>query len=392
MALPRTLDCWATVAPGAERLLVGELAALGIAAGATEAGGVEFPATAALLADAVLQLRSANRVVVRLATFEARAMGELERRAGKVPWEEVVKPGGAVHFRVTSRQSRLFHEDGIAERLERAVATVVTGARGVRAAQEAEQLEQDLTRIPRVQRFVVRVSRDTFTISADASGAALHRRGWRQEVGRAPMRETLAATLLLASGWPVDQPLVDPFCGSGTIAIEAALLARRIAPGRGRRFAMEGWPALNSNILSDAKKRAAALERPAPAAITGRDRDAGAIAASRANAERAGVAANITFEQGPLSSLPPDGGTGWIVTNPPYGERLGDVAALRDLYAALGRLLREQRPAWSLAFLGADRTLEGQLQVPLEEVLRTTNGGIPVHVLRTLPHGGGGGV
>jgi putative N6-adenine-specific DNA methylase len=340
----------------------------------------------------VLQLRTANRVVVRLASFEARAMGELERRAGKVPWEEVVRPGGAVHFRVTARQSRLFHEDGIAERLERAVATVVTGARGVRAAQETELLEQDLTRIPRVQRFVVRAARDTFTISADASGAALHRRGWRQDVGRAPMRETLAATLLLASGWTADLPLVDPFCGSGTIAIEAALLARRIAPGRGRRFAMESWPALNSNILSDARKRAVAKELPAAAAITGRDRDAGAIAASRANAERAGVAANIAFEQAPLSSLAPDGGAGWIMTNPPYGERIGEVGALRDLYAAFGRLLRERRPGWSLAFLGADRALEGQLQLALEEVLRTTNGGIPVRVLRALPHSGDGRV
>ena len=385
MPLPEQLTCWATTAPGVERLLANELRGLGLTPGEIEPGGVEFTATAAQLADSVLQLRTANRVAVRLASFEARAFGELERRAAKVPWNEVIKPGGAVHFRVTSKKSKLFHEDGIAERLERAVAGIVKGAHAVRAPSavgEIEDADLRMGRIGRVQRILVRVMRDEVTFSADAVGASLHLRGYRQDVAKAPMRETLAAALLLASGWEPGMPLLDPFCGSGTIAIEAALMARGIAPGRVRRFAMEAWPALNSNVVSDARKRATAKERPATAQIVGRDRDAGAIAASIANAERAGVAGDITFAEAALSSLEPDSGTGWIVTNPPYGARIGERNALRDLYAVLGRVVRERRPGWGLAMLSADRMLEGQLGMSMEEVLKTTNGGLPVRVIR----------
>jgi putative N6-adenine-specific DNA methylase len=328
-----------------------------------------------------VQLRTANRVAVRLATFAARAFGELERRAIKVPWEEVVKPGSTVHFRVTSKQSKLFHDDGIAERLERAVAEVVKGVRSVRAANEAEKLESDLTRIPRVQRFIVRASRDEFTISADASGALLHMRGYRQDVAKAPMRETLAAATLLASGWDPSLPLCDPFCGSGTIAIEAALITRGIAPGKTRRFAMEAWPVINSNVIGDARRRAQAKEHVSHTKITGYDRDAGAIAASRANAERAGVANEITFAEAPLSNLAPDTGPGWIVTNPPYGERISESKDLRALYATLGRVVRERRPHWRIALVSADRMLEGQVSPDMHEVLRTSNGGIPVRVV-----------
>ncbi len=383
MPLPKQLQCWATAAPGTEKILAVELRALGLVPGEVEPGGVEFAATVAQLADAVIQLRTANRVAVRLASFEARAFGELERRAAKVPWEDIVKPGGAVHFRVTSKQSKIYHEDGIAERLERAIAGQVKGAHGIRAAGAAEELESDLARVPRVQRFIVRASRDEFTISADASGALLHMRGWRQAVAKAPLRETLAASLLLASGWDPSLPLLDPFCGSGTIAIEAALIARRIAPGKARRFAMETWPAINSNVVSDARKRAAALERKGIAAIRGSDRDAGAIAASIANAERAGVAGDITFSEAALSTIEPDAGTGWVVTNPPYGERIGEKTALRDLYAVLGKLLRVKRPEWRLAMLSADKILEGQLDIAMKAVLTTSNGGIPVRVVTT---------
>jgi len=384
MALPKSLTCWSTCAPGTERLLAAELRGLGLVPGEIEPGGVEFKASAPQLADAVVQLRTANRVAVRLATFEARAFGELERRAAKVPWEEVIKPGGLVHFRVTSTKSKLFHEDGIAERLERAMIGLVRGATAIRAPLEAGKIDDTdlrMKRIGRIQRIVVRFLRDEVTISADAVGAGLHMRGYRQDIAKAPLRETLAASLLLASGWDPSQPLLDPFCGSGTIAIEAALMMRGIAPGKMRRFAMEAWPAMNSNIMTDARKRATAKERKPTVSIAGSDRDAGAIAASIANAERAGVAGDVTFTQAPLSAMTPDAGSGWMVTNPPYGERVGERNALRDLYASIGKMLRERRPQWHLAMLSADKVLDGQVGVELKEVLRTTNGGIPVRVV-----------
>jgi putative N6-adenine-specific DNA methylase len=384
-----TLACWAVTTPGLESLVVAGLAELGLAPAEQEPGGVGFAAEAATLADALLRLDTVHRITVRLATFRATSFRELERHAAQVPWPRIVPPGGGVHFRVTSRKSRLYHQDAIAERLERAVLGERPGVVAVRAASEAEAMESDVARVPDVQRLVVRVFRDVFTISADAAGALLNRRGWRQEVAKAPLRETLAATLIRSSGWldAVDRgepvALVDPFCGSGTIPVEAARMACRIAPGRDRRFAAEGWPIMPEEIFTAARARARARERGMPGLVLqGFDRDAGAIAAATGNAERAGVASDVAFVRATISQLSIDSGRGWIVTNPPYGARIGERTALRDLYAAFGKVLRERRPNWELAMFSADRMLEQQLGVPLQELLRTTNGGIPVRVVR----------
>ena len=384
--VPKTADlltCWAVTAPGVEPIVAAELRALGLVPGATEPGGVEFQAGGDDLVRALLWLRTANRVTIRMAEFRAAAFGELERHATKLPWRRLIPEGAAVHFRVTSKKSRLYHNDAIAERLERAVLAVVPGTRAVRAPSEAEALEDDLTRIPEVQRVVVRVSRDIFTLSVDAAGALLHRRGWRQDVAKAPLRETLAATILEACGWDGSLPLVDPLCGSGTIAIEAALLARKVAPGRHRRFAAEAWPSLPPSLWAIGRADARSAERESATPIAGSDRDAGAIAAAQANAERAGVGGAVEFTRATISGLVPDDGEGWLITNPPYGARIGERTGLRDLYAVLGRVLRERRPHWRLGMLSADRMLEGQMGIRLQEVLRTNNGGIPVRVVRS---------
>lgn len=392
MPLSERLSCWAVTAPGVESLAALELARLGIATDGSEPGGVEFTATAVELATALLWLRTANRITVRLAEFRATSFAELEKQAKRVAWGDVVRHGGAVHFRVTSKKSKLYHQDGIAERLERSVAGAVAGVTAIRAPSVAEQLEEDVTALPDVQRVIVRLFRDQVTLSADASGALLYLRGWRQAVAKAPLRETLAATLVAASGWADGEsprgPLVDPFCGSGTIPIEAALLARRMAPGRGRRFAAELWPGLavsddsRATGFSNARQHAAALELPhSPVMISGHDRDAGAIEAAVSNAERAGVSATVDFSRQSLSQLPPDSSEGWLVTNPPYGARIGERTALRDLYATLRRIILERRPAWHLTMLSADRMLDAQLRLPLSETLRTINGGIPVRVV-----------
>jgi putative N6-adenine-specific DNA methylase len=383
MPLPAILDCFATTTPGVESLLAGELTGLGIAPGVTEPGGVEFAATRGQLADALLWLRTANRVVVRIAKFHARSFAELERHAARVAWGDIIIAGGALHCRVTSKKSRLYHEDGIAERLERGVAGVVGAVRSVRAPSAAEEMEADVTRLAEVQRIIVRVMRDELTLSADAAGPLLHLRGYRQAVAKAPLRETLAAALLMASGWQPDTALLDPMCGSGTIPIEAAMLSRRMAPGRARRFAAEAWPGFEAEFAG-ARERARAVELSrAQAPIVGRDRDAGAIEASRANAERAGVAAEVEFGQATISAVEADTGVGWVITNPPYGARIGERTALRDLYAVLGRVVRERRPGWNFSMLSADRMLEGQLGMTMDEVLKTTNGGIPIRVVRS---------
>lgn len=368
-------DTFATTTPGLEELLGAELRRLGLDARVAEPGGVAFPATRDDLARALLWSRLANRITVRIASFRARTFPELERHAAKVGWDFVLDASVRAHFRVTSRKSALYVERGIAERLERAVAPITAA---VRAPSAAEALEDDVTALPGVQRFVVRVLRDDFTISADASGALLHRRGYRLAVAKAPLRETLAAALLVASGWTPDVPLLDPFCGSGTIPIEAALMARRIAPGRQRRFAAERWKGMTEAFAS-ARANAVVKELPdTPVRIVGHDRDAGAIAAAHANAARARVTPDVEFDRLALSATASEEASGWVITNPPYGARVGERRALRDLYAALGNTLRRQLPGWNLALLGADRGLDAQIGITLGELFRTTNGGIPV--------------
>ncbi len=359
-------DCFAITAPGIEATTASELVTLGATIDATEPGGVSFRADATLLYRANLELRTANRVVKRVAQFEARTWFELERHAKKVPWGTLLGAGMAPDFEVTSRKSKLYHNRGIAERLGR-----IVGVEGRAADAEPS----------RAARFQVRAVRDRFTISADASGELLHRRGYRLETAKAPLRETLAAAMLLGCGWDGTVPLVDPFCGSGTIPIEAALLARRIPPGLHRSFAFESWPDFDAKLWARIRADAESRILAGAPAIIGSDRDAGAIEAARANAERAGVVPNIDFRNAPLSATDALPGPGLLLTNPPYGARIGEEKALRNLYAQLGNVARTRLPGWRVALLGANPRLEGQVGVPLHEVWRTNNGGIPVHLV-----------
>lgn len=373
-------DCYAICPPGVEDLTAAELQALGIPPGVREAGGVAFQASTPQLYAANLHLRTASRVIVRIAEFSAKAFYELERKAKRVPWDRVLPPGSAARFRVTSRKSKLYHQDGIAERLATAVARV---APGPPAAPAGDAPDEE----PDTQLFIVRVHRDLVTISADSSGELLHRRGYRQAGGKAPLRETLAAAMLLGAGYDGRAPLVDPFAGSGTIPIEAALLARRIAPGLQRTFAFARWPSFERNAWTTVRDEAMGqIRAPAPAAIHGSDRDAGAVVAARGNAERAGVAGDVMFREAALSELAPPAGPGLLVSNPPYGVRLEGSGDPRDLFARLGAVARARCRGWTLALLSADPAHDGQLGIPLTARWRSTTGGIPVRlVIGTIP-------
>jgi putative N6-adenine-specific DNA methylase len=240
------------------------------------------------------------------------------------------------------------------------------------------------------QLFVARVARNEVTISVDSSGEPLHKRGWREAGAKAPLRETLAAAMLLAIGWNGTTPLVDPFCGSGTIAIEAATLAARIAPGRERAFAFERWPCFEpgtyASVRGEAVKTAQAARIEVP--IHASDRDAGAVEMTTRNAQRAGVADAIDVRRATVSDLAPHGpeqSVGWIVTNPPYGRRVSSTGDLRDLFSRFGDVVRSSMPGWGVAALAADSRALGHARLGLEERLRTRNGGIPVRLLVAPP-------
>jgi putative N6-adenine-specific DNA methylase len=409
----KALDTFAVTAPGLEPIVAAELRDLGIAGTAVN-GGVEWRGDLTALYSANLHLRAASRVVVRVTRFRARSFIELERHLKRLDWGSFLGPERRVALRVTSTKSRLYHERAIAERFARwlteGVGCAVVGGvpdderpdgdgvaskdagdpvdrRAATGLGEGHDVEDQL--------LIVRFHRDECVVSVDASGALLHRRGYRRAIGKAPLRETLGAAMLLASGWTPTKPLLDPFCGSGTIVIEGVLIARKIAPGlasqgwKPRSYAFEQWPMFDGTAWRAVVDRARGrIESSAPSPIRGADRDAGAIEASLGNALRAGVEHDAVFETSPISSLGAPPGTGWMVTNPPYGVRIGDRERLRNLYAALGRLARDRYAGWKLAMLSADPMLAGQVGLDWREALRTTNGGVPVKLIvaEVSPH------
>jgi putative N6-adenine-specific DNA methylase len=383
MAPPSRHPLFAVCAPGLESLLVSEIAALGVRGPRARNGGVGFEATTRQLYAANLLLRTATRVVLRVGRFRARSFEELEDGVRALELRRVLAPDGLVHVRATATGSRLYHTGAIAERVERFLREGAIGNRPAATAPVA-------TDPAAPQLVIVRVVHDEVTVSIDTSGEPLYKRGWRHEVAKAPLRETLAAAMLIGSGWTPGTPLIDPLCGSGTIPIEGALLAKDVAPGHGRSFAFQDWPSFEPGTwasVAGAAKAALAARADEPVgagpAIVARDRDAGAVAATERNADRAGVRADIDVATGVISDLMPSPGSapGWILTNPPYGARVQGGHDLRDLYARFGDVVRTSFEGWSVGMLVAEPALAAHTRLRLEERWRATNGGIPVHFL-----------
>jgi putative N6-adenine-specific DNA methylase len=362
--------------PGFESIVAAELHGAGVSELREVTGGADFTADRAALYRCNLQLRTASRILVRLAAFRAASFAELERHAKEVSWDAVLSQASRVILRVTCRKSRLYHSDAVAQRIAEAIAIRVPGV--VAGRPSADEESEGGT----AQLFIVRLEHNRCTISADTSGAHLHRRGYRRAVTEAPLRETLAAGLLLASGWDRAAPLLDPFCGSGTLCIEAALMSRRMAPGRARRFRFMEWPDFNGDLWRSVKAEADEAELPSsPASIQGSDRSEAAIRAATDNAERAGVAGDVVFQRRNATDVEPPAGAGWIVTNPPYGVRLGEREELRRRYSSFGAVLKTRFRGWHLCLLAADPRLCSQIRIPIEELGRTTNGGLRVQVM-----------
>jgi len=339
-------------------------------------GGIEFRGSLHDICRANLHLRTASRVLVRLGTFYAAAFSDLRRKARRLPWEGYLTPGQPAAFRVTSHQSRLYHTGAIIEYITGAIADRLGKPPTVRKFDE-----DPVTNLP--QLVVVRLVDNHCTISLDSSGSLLHRRGYRLATAKAPLRETLAAGILLASGWDSASPLLDPFCGSGTIAIEAALLAKKIPPGRARHFAFMDWPNFNAAIWKALMAESTAKNLSPSPKIIASDRDAGAIQAARANAERAGVADCIEFSCRSVSAIKPPPYPGWVITNPPYGVRVSAGKDLRHLYAQLGKILRAKCPNWNLALLCDRAQLLKSTGLKFDRGIALRNGGLRVRLMQS---------
>jgi len=367
------LTLFAISTPGLESVTAEEIKNLGVSEVDFVFGGAGFSGSRHILYKANLHLRTATRILLRLGSFRATKFVELRRKAGHPPWEKYLSPGQPVVMRVSCRRSRLIHSQAVGERILGAVEDRLGGP--VHPVTPGSP-ESSVARL-----ILVRFANDQCTVSLDSSGALLHRRGYRLSTAKAPLRETLAAGMILASGWDGHSPFMDPFCGSGTIAIEAALIARGIPAGSSRRFAFMDWPDFDNDLweslLAESKPRPAPDVPP----IAASDRDHGAVRTAEDNARRAGVEDCISFSRCPVSDVKPPGGCGWVVTNPPYGLRLSRSRDLRDLHASFGRVLREKCPGWNVTMLCGNASLQRATGLDFGPAISVTNGGLKVRLL-----------
>jgi putative N6-adenine-specific DNA methylase len=316
-----------------------------------------------------LALRGAARVLVRIGGFRVFHLAQLDKRARKFPWSDFLRPEVPLKVEVTTRRSKIYHAGAAQQRIERAL----TEGLGATLDPEAEVV------------LKARIEDDLCTFSLDSSGAPLHRRGHKQAVGKAPMRETLAALFLRQCGYDGTEPVLDPMCGSGTFVIEAAEIAAGLMPGRDRGFAFEHFAGFDADAFA-ALKQARAPRMP-DLRFTGYDRDAGAVRMSAENAERAGVADVTDFACQPVSALErPEGPPGLVMVNPPYGARIGNRKLLFPLYGSLGAVLKERFSGWRVGLVTSEPGLAKATGLPFRPPgAPVALGGLKVTLWRSDP-------
>jgi putative N6-adenine-specific DNA methylase len=378
LSASQKLKWFAVVAPGAEEIAAREATRLLPSADVKAVpGGVEMEGPLTVGLHANLALRLPTRLLLRLGEARAREFGQLRHQVARLPWEQFLPANAPIRISASATHCRLYHTGGIDENVRAAIGDRM-GAPPDKAATNSDA--------PLV---LVRGVDDRWTISIDSSGERLHRRGWRTDGHEAPLRETLAASLLELCDWRPGQALVDPMCGAGTLPIEAATAALGLAPGLERPFAFESWPgfeagaratwdALKSTVRSQSK-----TELDAPIAAS--DEDAKAVAATQGNAARAGVAQVLHLRQCMVLEVEPEAPSGLFIANPPYGRRIGSRSTLPALYRQIGVVLRKRFRGWQAGVVLPDARLASAFQLPIVASHRMFHGGLSVTLIRLAP-------
>ncbi len=353
--------------PGLESALCEEVRLKGFKRPKTVAGGVIVKGGWPEVWRANLWLRGASCVLARIDSFHVQHLAHLHERAKQTPWASLLRPDVPFRVEAICKKSRLYHSNAVAERIGKAIRETV----GAIEAPDADIL------------IKARIEHDVCTLSVDTSGADLHKRGYKTAVNKAPMRETMAALFLYQCGYNGTEPVLDPMCGSGTFIIEAAEIAARLNPGRFRSFAFEKLATFD--VEKWESMRAVKSAREPSVRFYGSDRDAGAVAMSRANAERAGVASYTEFRECSISEVPlPAEPPGLVILNPPYGNRLGDKKKLTSLYRALGQKLMNDFKGWRVGLVTSEASLAHATGLPfLPTDAPVQHGGLRVKLFRT---------
>jgi putative N6-adenine-specific DNA methylase len=352
---------FASISPGLEEALLDELGEIGIQ-GQLQPGGVRFKADGI---NAVhLYSRLAGRVSLTVGTFPASNLAMLAGGIRKLAWRYLVWPRQKIEVKFSSTGSKLKRSDAVARKVENSIKDALRGPR----------IPGRPPTTPAVIR--IHIDRNQVRVSLDASGELLHRRGWRKATAKAPLRENLAAAMLRIADWSPDESLVDPMCGAGTFAIEAACIAAGRPPGAWRRFACEAWPVHDKQHWRELQEEARKPDPLAQALIWASDRDPGAIKATRSNAERARVLPKIEVVQASFGDLEAPEPRGLLVINPPYGQRVQGKPP--QVFGHLGDVLKRNWKGWRFAILVPGPRYVGALRLGAEIATDFDNGGIPV--------------
>lgn len=364
-----------TCVPGTERELFREVKALGFSKSESQVAGVRFEGTRKDAWRANLSLRTAIRVLERLTRFEAPDEDALYAGAKAIEWERWLAPDGTLAVDARSKDSALFHTRFLQQLVKDAVCDRLRERSGTRPS--VDPASPDL-------RIDLHLFKDRATLSLDTSGDPLYKRGWRRHQGRAPLAENLAAALVLRSGWDHRSPVVDPFCGSGTILVEAGLIASGRLPGAmGRRFGFERFGDHDAKAYERVLEGARAEGKPTrKLTLVGLDREPERIEQARENLAAAGIEARIQLEEGDARTwMPKAGWNAWIVTNPPYGARVRSDGNVDVLYTAFARRLAEYAGGYHVTMISS--VTQGLDALPLVGASRSAilNGGLECEVI-----------
>lgn len=341
------LDLVATSAFGTESIVAHELKKLGIAETTIENGRVHFKGDFTDIVKSNLWLRCAERVMIIVGEFRAEDFGELFEGTKALHWEEIIPENGIMHVTGKSVKSKLHSVPDCQSIVKKAV------VEAMKRRYRRNQFSEDGP----LYKIEISMLKDIATLSIDTSGAGLHRRGYRISQGEAPIKETLAASIISLSRWTHERPFIDPMCGSGTFTIEAACLAKNIAPGLNRNFASESWPQIPQKIWENLRDEAKSLIINPSLDIAGFDIDKRVFKAAEMNAEQAGVSDCITFQKKPVSELSTKRKYGCLICNPPYGERMDGGGRVYDLYREMGDVF-SRLDTWSFFILTAFENFE----------------------------------
>tara|TARA_R100001369_G_scaffold35352_1_gene60575 strand:- start:8104 stop:9216 length:1113 start_codon:yes stop_codon:yes gene_type:complete len=363
-----TFDIFIVATPGLEDMLLAEVTEKGFANPVTTPGGITVQGGWPEVWRANLQLRGASRVLARIGSFMAFHLAQLDKRARKFPWGDVLRADVPLRVQVTTKASKIYHAGAATQRIE----TALRESLGVTISPEAALV------------LKVRIDDNVVTISLDTSGESLHKRGHKEAVGKAPMRENLAYLMLRQAGYTGTETVVDPMCGSGTFVIEAAEIAMGLNPGRSRHFAFEDLASFDADQWAAMRDNTATST---PLRFYGSDRDAGAVRMSGMNAERAGVSEAVQFENHAAGELtPPDGPPGLIMVNPPYGGRIGNKKLLYPLYGTLGQTLLTRFKGWRVGLVTSEPPLAKATGLPWKpQGPAIAHGGMKVWLYQTPP-------